>query len=93
MKKGLETPMKESSKRMGLPSGRRASELLDLYFLDLRSHLLEVAAGFDRIERAPEGDRMLADPRIENMLLALDILKERGAARACRFLELFSDLS
>ena len=35
-----------------LPSGKTAMELLELYFLDMRSHLLEVAAGLDRIERA-----------------------------------------
>ena len=50
-----ETPMKDSSKdsskRTGLPGGMKAPELLDLYFLDIRSHLLEVAAGLDRIER------------------------------------------
>ena len=85
--------MKDSSKRADLPGVKNAPELLDLYFLDIRSHLLEAAAGLDRIERAPEGDRAMADEMISNLLQSLDVLKERGAARARRFLELFSDPS
>jgi hypothetical protein len=85
--------MKDSSRRTGLPGAMKAPELLDLYFLDIRSHLLEVAAGLDRIERAPEGDRALADQRISDILQALEVLKERGAERAERFLKLFSDPS
>lgn len=75
----------------GLGPRRTAAHLLELYFLDLRSHLLEVAAGFDRIERAPGGAEALRDPRARNLLAALELLKEGGGDRARRFLDLFSE--
>ncbi len=85
--------MKDRSEANGPAGGKTASELLDLYFLDLRSHLLEVAAGLDRVERAKGGETAITDPRVANLLDSLDVLKGRGPGRACRFLELFSDPS
>ena len=82
---------RESKTPQGLGPRKSAAELLDLYFLDLRSHLLEVAAGLDRIERAPGGREALEDPRVRNLLASLEILGEKGGERARRFLELFSD--
>ena len=83
--------MKASEERKGLPGGMKARELLDLYFLDIRCHLLEAAAVLDRIERAQEGREAMADARVVNLLEALDLLKEPGADRARRFLMLFSE--
>ena len=82
---------REPTEREGLGSPRTAAELLDLYFLDLRSHLLEVAAGLDRIEQARGGAQALDDPRVRDLLVSLDLLREGGGDRARRFLELFSD--
>jgi hypothetical protein len=68
-------------------------ELLDMYYLDLRSHLLETAAGLDRIERAEGGGEAVKDPRFRQLVRALDILGRDGAGRAASFLEQFSDPS
>ncbi len=40
------------SKPARLPSGKSAPELLDMYFLEARMHLLETAAFLDRLARA-----------------------------------------
>ncbi len=45
-------------------SPKTAEELLEIYFLDMRSALLETAAAMDRIERAENGVDVLKDPRI-----------------------------
>ncbi len=72
-------------------SPRTAAELLEMTFLEIRSHLLEAAAGFDRIERAKGGKEIFRDPRLRKLCQALAILKTQGADRAGRFLNLFSD--
>ena len=80
-----------SATRAGLASPRRAKELLDLSFLDVRCHLLETAAALDRIERAEGSVEIARDPRMKKIQLALEILRSGGADRAERFLTLFSD--
>lgn len=62
-------------------------EVLDLYFLEARSRLLDLAAFFDRLERA-EGE---ADFRHPALLAALAYLNEPGAARAKNVLLALSD--
>lgn len=74
-----------------LASPRTAEKLLDLYFLDMRSALLETAATLDRIERAENGSATFQDPRIRKLVEACDILKEGRQNRAEQFLNLFSD--
>lgn len=71
---------------MGLAPVKRKSELLDLYYHDIRSHLLEAAAAFDRIERASGAD----DPRIERLRAAGRIALDKEAERARRFLAFLS---
>lgn len=68
-----------------------ARELLDLYYLDARCHLLETAAILDRIERARGGDQALKDERVRKLLDACRLLRETSGNRAERFLRLFSD--
>ncbi len=80
--------MPVSDKKTGSPMS--GAELLDLYFLDIRSHLLEAAAAFDRIEAGAGGDRAMADPRVKKLRAGLDILRSESPERAKRFLELFS---
>jgi len=65
-------------------SGR---ELLDLYYLDLRMHLLEAAAALDRIEAAGGAD---AEPRLAKLQAGAKLLVDAQPERARRFLELFS---
>ena len=66
--------------------------MLDLYFGDARSKLIELAAFFDRIER--EGAESMSDFR----LLALrdgiaEILKDEGPSRTERIQNLWSDMT
>jgi len=85
--------MNDASKRRELPCNKDAQELLEMYYLEIRSHLLEAAAGIDRIAAAAGGDDAMQDPRMTRVMESLDLLREPGTDRAPRFLELFSDLS
>jgi hypothetical protein len=62
-------------------------ELLDLYFVDARARLIDIAAFLDRIERAGDDD----DFRIGAFRRALKELDEPGADRARRVLLALSD--
>ncbi len=81
---------KKSSKPV-LGSPKTAEELLNLYFLDMRSALLETAAAMDRIQRAEKGDEVLKDPRMQQLNDALEILKSGQEGRVERFLRRLSD--
>lgn len=62
-------------------------QLLDLYYLEARSKLIDVAAFLDRLERAPgEGDFRLAAYNE-----ALTQLQSGAAPRTERVLKVFSD--
>jgi len=76
---------------MGSESRKTAAELLDMYFLNMRSALLETAAALDRIQRGPGAPEALNDPRLRKLRAACDILKEPDPGRAERFLLLFSE--
>jgi len=64
-------------------------QLLDLYFLDARSKLIDLAAFLDRLDRA-EGQ---ADFRLAAILQALGHLERREPNRAERVLMELSDPS
>lgn len=64
---------------------KSADELVDMLYDDMRSHLLEVAAAFDRIDRAGG-----ADPRLEQLREAGRVAIGHPGDRARRFLELLS---
>jgi hypothetical protein len=68
---------------------RKAQEVLDREFLEIRAKLLQLAAHFDRIERA-EGDADLN--RIAPIRQALEILSsaEVGPHRAEKLQQIFS---
>ena len=76
-----------------LSSPKTAKELLDLYFLEARSALLETAAIFDRIERAEGGIEIFTEPRFSKLMEACEIIKNVRGNRAQQFLLLFSDPS
>ena len=71
---------------MAMRPPKTGDELLDMHYLDMRSHLLEVAAAFDRIERAG-GSR---DPRLAQLRQAGHIALGADGDRARRLLELLS---
>ena len=72
-------------------SAKSAKQLLDMYFLDVRSALLETAAAFDRIERSEGGAEIFEDPRFNSLREACDIIKNGRVNRAEQFLTLFSE--
>lgn len=73
---------------MALTSPKKAKELLDLYWADMRSHLLEVAAAFDRLDRAGGVDD---DPRLGALRRVARIAVDDQPDRARRFLEELSE--
>ena len=73
-----------------LHSGKSAGELLDMYFLDARMHLLETAATLDRLERARGFEQVKDDPRLKKLLAAAKLIADGKPERAERFQRLFS---
>lgn len=72
-------------------SPRPAPALLDLYYLQMRSALLEAAAGFDRIARAAGGAEAMRDARILALTDACALLSDGQADRTRRILERLSE--
>jgi hypothetical protein len=68
-----------------LPAGKA----LDAYFLEARSKLLDLAAILDRIGRGRDA-AALADPRLEKIRQALEVLHDPSGGRAERIQQLFS---
>jgi hypothetical protein len=62
-------------------------ELTDLYFLDARARLIDLAAFLDRIERAPGEE----DFRLAALRKAVTVLAGRGPQKAREVLMTFSD--
>lgn len=77
--------------KKGIPSPRTAEQLLDMYYLEARSYLLETAAILDRIERADGGDQILADKRIRELFETCRILTDGSKNRTEQFLTLLSE--
>jgi hypothetical protein len=74
-----------------------ANKVLDLYFLDARCMLIEIAALLDRYDRSAASEDRGAAPgadRLDRIYQALTLLAEREttANRSERLLNLFSDL-
>ena len=67
---------------------KSGDELLEMYYLDIRSHLLEAAAALDRIERAGGSTQA---PRLARLLKAAEIAIGPGPDRATRMHEFLSD--
>lgn len=73
-----------------LPPSKNGGELLDLYYLDMRSALLETAAAFDRLQRADALNPIMDDQRIHLLRSACRLLAGEEAGRTERILQLFS---
>ena len=79
-----------SSTQPTCPAAR--SKIVDLYFMEHRAKLLDIAAFLDRYDRA-EADTADDDFRIEAIRKAIEILSDNNSDRAKRILELLSDHS
>ena len=68
------------------------SRVVELYFLEHRAKLIDIASFLDRVDRAP-ADGQETDFRVEAFRRALAILDDGEPQRARRVLELLSDQS
>lgn len=66
-------------------------QTLDRHYLEMRGRLLELAACFDRIERADPEGTIEGDPRLQLLRQGVDLLQESGTTRAEQLQMLFSD--
>jgi hypothetical protein len=69
---------------------KTASELLDMYYLHMRSALVETAAAYDRIQRAEGCESVWRDDRLEDLRKAAGILADDEPDRAARILDVLS---
>jgi len=67
-----------------------SDEAIDLYFLDHRAKLIDIAAFLDRVDRAHKGDGS-DDFRMRAFQEAIAVLADGKPDRARRVLEVFSD--
>ncbi len=72
---------------MKLNIPKSGDQLLEMEYLDIRSHLLEVAAAFDRIERAGGS----TDERLGKMRRLGQLAVDNEKHRAKRFLKTLSE--
>lgn len=67
-----------------------AAKALDVYFLEARSKLLDLAAILDRIGRGTGASGTTDDPRLARIRQALEILHDPSGGRAERIQQVFS---
>lgn len=67
-----------------------ARERLDRGYLELRSRVLDIAAGLDRVERGSDADAVRADDRLRRLADAMRLVIDGKADRAQRVQLLFS---
>lgn len=77
-------------KNNGIKIPKKAEEILELYYLDARSYLLETAAIMDRIERAQGGEEILKSPMIGNLRKCCELISGEESKRAERMLNMLS---
>ncbi len=68
-----------------------ASSLLAKEFLEMRCRLIDLAASLDRMDRAPGGEVLRNDIRLNQLLHAARLLADGKPDRAERLQMLFSD--
>jgi hypothetical protein len=69
-----------------LPAGKA----LDAFFLEARCRILDVAAILDRIQRGQGAASVAADPRVEKIRKAIEVLHDQSGGRAERIQQIFS---
>lgn len=67
-----------------------AATVLDASFLEARGRLLDLAAILDRMDRGEDFETVAADPRLEQIRRALDVLRQPAPGRAERVQRVFS---
>lgn len=68
---------------MSAPYGpMRAIDILDLYFIENRSRIMDIASFLDRIDRYEGAEEAKADFRYQAFLRILDITREGAKDRA-----------
>jgi hypothetical protein len=67
-----------------------AAKALEMYFLEARSKLLDLAAILDRVGRGQGANAAADDPRLERIRQALEVLHDRSGGRAERIQQMFS---
>jgi hypothetical protein len=72
------------------PTPLPATRALDHFFLEARCRLLDLAAILDRIGRGADSGAAQADPRVEKIRQALEVLRDPSGGRAERIQKLFS---
>jgi hypothetical protein len=77
--------------RTKAPSRLTRTEIVDLYFLEHRAKLIDIAAFLDRVDRASAADDTAEDFRLRQFRQALALLLDGEDERARRVLELLSD--
>lgn len=58
-----------------------AMDALDVYFIENRSRLLDIAAFLDRIDRYPGAEQARADYRYQAFMQIIDVLKSGAPER------------
>ena len=69
---------------------KNATELLDMYYLEMRSHIVELAAGLDRITSSADAELLVNDKRFCDLQNAVRLLAEPDC-RTVKILESLSD--
>ena len=69
---------------------KTAPELVDQFYLHMRSALIETAAAFDRIQKAEAAESVWHDPRLTELRQASEIIAGDEPERTRRILELLS---
>ena len=67
-----------------------APKALDNFFLEARAKLLDLAGILDRIGRGRDAASLAADPRLERIRKALEVLHDLSGGRAERIQQIFS---
>lgn len=68
-----------------------AREILELYFIENRARLLDIASFLDRIDRYEGAEEARSDYRYQAFARAIDLLKSGAAGRTAAIQRLFSD--
>jgi hypothetical protein len=76
--------------RRPAPSPLPAGKALEMFFLEARARLLDVAAILDRIGRGADAADAAADPRMARIRQALEVLLDPSGGRAERIQQIFS---
>lgn len=74
-----------------LPPPLNRSEAIEMYFMEHRAKLIDIAAFLDRLDRADAGQSKTEDFRITAFRNAIELLIDGKPDRAKRVLEHFSD--